>query len=289
MRLTAFDLPFVARFLPAGTRDAAIATLVHLHARGFGGLITWLGGQQPSADYDRASDEYGAILAALPSGLDVHLSVAPLQLGLDGDKDACAARIARIARAAAPAGAVVSLAMSSSRHTDATLALFASLRAEHANLAICLQANLARTRADLERLLPLTRDIRLCRGGFNRDGVRVSTAAGRRQFLDLARLLIGVAGAERARLVVATHDGPLIAGVRRLAADRSLAPAAVEFQMVYGVRISQARRLLAAGHRVRILVSYGPAARAWFLARLLRHPQNFRYLLGDRSSRTRFS
>ncbi len=288
-----FARPVFARFLPATTRQDALVILERLAAQGFAGLITWLGPPGAAAgDCDRACDEYLSILGDAPSRLDLHVSIDPLQLGLALDARACERRIARIARAL-PAGSLVGLAMPSAEHTDATIGVFRRLCTDHGNVAICLQANLARTPADLARLLPVTPHVCLCRGGFTADGTGRRPAV-RQRFLDLARMVLdanvarlhgaSTLGLDRSaaappRLVVASHDRSVVAGVRGLAAEQRVDRADVEFQVVYGVRSAEADRLRGEGYRVRVLVSYGPRARRWLVTRLVRHPGNLRYLL----------
>jgi proline dehydrogenase len=44
--------------------------------------------------------------------------------------------------------------------------------------------------------------------------------------------------------------------------------------MLYGIRVAEQRRLAAAGWRVRVLISYGPAWFPWFMRRLAERPSN---------------
>ena len=69
----------------------------------------------------------------------------------------------RVVEAAASHGNEVWLDMEYSRYVDPTLDLYRAIRADHANLGICLQAYLHRTPADLESLIPVGPAIRLVR------------------------------------------------------------------------------------------------------------------------------
>ena len=61
---------------------------------------------------------------------------------------------------------LVAIDMEGSDYIDPTLDLYRKLRAEHANVAICLQAYLHRTASDLASLLPSAPTIRLVNGAY---------------------------------------------------------------------------------------------------------------------------
>jgi proline dehydrogenase len=44
--------------------------------------------------------------------------------------------------------------------------------------------------------------------------------------------------------------------------------------MLYGIRTPELRRLAAAGHRTKVLISYGTAWFAWYIRRLAERPAN---------------
>ena len=48
----------------------------------------------------------------------------------------------------------------------------------------------------------------------------------------------------------------------------------LEFQMLYGIRSGEQRRLAAAGCRTRVLISYGEAWFPWYMRRLAERPAN---------------
>jgi proline dehydrogenase len=73
----------------------------------------------------------------------------------------------------------------------------------------------------------------------------------------------------------ATHDPTLVA----IAADRAAAHAtkAFEFQMLYGIRPDEQRRLAAAGHTVRVYVPYGAEWYGYLMRRLAERPANLAF------------
>jgi proline dehydrogenase len=96
-----------------------------------------------------------------------------------------------------------------------------------------------------------------------------------RSFVRLtSRLLRARLGSDTPRPVIATHDPKMIAEANRLAHELGLEKGAYEFGMLYGIAQSEQRRLARSGHRVRVLISYGPAWFPWYMRRLAERPAN---------------
>jgi proline dehydrogenase len=81
------------------------------------------------------------------------------------------------------------------------------------------------------------------------------------------------------RLVCGTHDLPLIDRIQGVAGTLGVARDAWEVHMLYGIRTPELRRLAAAGHRTRVLISYGSAWFAWYIRRLAERPANVMFAL----------
>jgi proline dehydrogenase len=73
----------------------------------------------------------------------------------------------------------------------------------------------------------------------------------------------------------ATHDPTLVA----IAADRAqtLGKRDFEFQMLYGIRPDEQKRLAAAGHTVRVYVPYGAQWYGYLMRRLAERPANLAF------------
>jgi proline dehydrogenase len=93
------------------------------------------------------------------------------------------------------------------------------------------------------------------------------------------RLLSDDARAKGERSIFGTHDPVLIRRIEELGRARGLTPKDVEFQMLYGIRRQEQLRLIAAGYRFRVLISYGEAWFAWYMRRLAERPANVLFVL----------
>jgi proline dehydrogenase len=113
----------------------------------------------------------------------------------------------------------------------------------------------------------------LCKGAYREPP---SVAYQRRQDVDLSyvrclKVLLDGAGYP----MFATHDPTLIA----IAADRARAAqkTGFEFQMLYGIRPDEQRRLAGEGHTVRVYVPYGAQWYGYLMRRLAERPANLTF------------
>jgi proline dehydrogenase len=230
------------------------------------------------ADTDAVVDHYLGVMEAIHARrLDAEVSVKLTHLGLDLDAERTRADVARLAARADQLGQDLAVDMEGSGHTDRTLELFRQVRAGHPNVGLCLQSYLRRTAADLEALLPLRPMIRLVKGAYAepRSIAFATKAEVDAEFLSLARRLRRAAGpAGGPRVVLGTHDRRLIAEFIREATSDGIPPSAYEFHLLYGIARDEQQRLAAAGHRVRVLISYGAAWFPWYMRRLAERPAN---------------
>jgi proline dehydrogenase len=212
-----------------------------------------------------------------------HVSVKLTPLGLDFDPDLAEAHVRAIAARAASLGNVIWVDMESSAYVDRTLALFRSVQADHPNMGVCLQAYLRRTPTDVAALLPYTAAIRLVKGAYDEPP---TLAFPRKRdvdhaFLNLAvRILRGTAAhPDLPAPALATHDTDLLARIVQTANTSNVSRDAYEIHMLYGIRTAEQKRLAAAGHGVRCLISYGDAWFPWYVRRLAERPANIAFVL----------
>ena len=79
--------------------------------------------------------------------------------------------------------------------------------------------------------------------------------------------------------MLATHDPRLIEITTSLALLTGRAPDSFEYQMLYGIRPAEQRRLADTGARMRVYVPYGGDWYAYLVRRLAERPQNLGFFL----------
>jgi proline dehydrogenase len=79
--------------------------------------------------------------------------------------------------------------------------------------------------------------------------------------------------------MVASHDPRMIRIAGALATRYGRAPGDHEYQMLYGIRTDEQKRLAAAGHTVRVYVPYGKEWYGYLMRRLAERPSNLTFFL----------
>ena len=271
----------VDRYVAGESISDAVRVARSLRAAGLLVTLDYLG--EDATDAKRAAAtaaQYVQLLGKLAAeglteGGAVEVSVKPTAVGLLLDEDAAAERIGRIAVAAREAGTTVTLDAEDHRTTEAGLRIAAALRSRLPFTGSVVQASLRRTETDVRELAAPGVRVRLCKGAYAEP---VSEAFVTRHDVDKSfarclRILMSGPGYP----MVATHDPRLIAITRALSLNRG--PDSFEYQMLYGVRADEQRRLAAAGARVRVYVPYGSDWYGYLVRRLAERPANLAFFL----------
>jgi proline dehydrogenase len=269
------------RFMPGEERADALAQAQVLAKAGIATTITLLGENLASlAEADDVERHYRDALAEIDQlGVDTEISVKPTQLGLDFGVEEARVRLARLVAATSSR---VWIDMESSAYVDRTLDIFRSVRAGAANVGVCLQAYLHRTKADLEALLPLDPSIRLVKGAYNEpaSAALVKKADVDRNFVELVLTLLRArAQGGSGRPVFGTHDPRMIAEVNRIAYELNLPKDRYELAMLFGIQRQEQERLARTGYPMRVLISYGSAWFPWYMRRLAERPANLWFVV----------
>ena len=189
--------------------------------------------------------------------------------------------IERIALAARNAGTTVTLDAEDHRTTDAALRIGRGLRDKLPFVGNVVQAALRRTESDVRSLAAPGVRVRLCKGAYAEPAAEAFTARHDidKSFARCLRILMAGPGYP----MIATHDPRLIAITRSLGLRR--APDSFEYQMLYGVRSEEQRRLAATGARVRVYVPYGGDWYPYLVRRLAERPANLALFLRSLGSK----
>lgn len=279
----------VRRFVGGPDVASAVAAARDLVGAGLTVTLDHLGEDTTDREHAAAvAGAYVALLAALrdaglierrgplTSTVDVSVKLSAIGQTLPGDGEKIALDNARtICEAAADAGATVSLDMEDHTTTDSTLGILADLRVDHPGTAAVLQAYLRRTEGDCRDLAGPGSRVRLCKGAYREPA---SVAYQDRTEIDLSYVrCMNVLLSGHGYPMLATHDPRMIAIGQQRA--RFHGTAAFEFQMLFGIRPDEQRRLAAAGHTVRVYVPYGGQWYGYLMRRLAERPANLTFFL----------
>jgi proline dehydrogenase len=277
--------PVVDRFVAGQHLDQAIEVARALTADR---LVSMDHLGENTEDAGQAEATTGAYLAlldrlsaeGLASRVEVSIKLSALGQALPGDGPALATgNAARICAAAARAGTTVTVDMEDHTTTDATLDAVAALRRDWPDTGVVLQAYLRRTESDCAALAGPGSRVRLCKGAYDEPA---AVAFRERRAVDASyRRCLRVLMSGRGYPMVATHDPELISYAGELgAAGREF-----EYQMLYGVRPEEQRRLAEAGYRLRVYLPYGQAWFPYFMRRLGERPANMMFFVRSLAGR----
>jgi len=280
-QLIRYGMPFVpkpivgrvAQRYVAGEEVAdAVNAIRELNAEGAMATVDVLGEEiHDPAKAEAAVVQYLGLLDTIDrEKIDANVSIKPTMLGLKIDEEMCCDHIRSILKRAAELDNFVRIDMEDHTCTDGTLRIYRRLLSEVGHVGVVLQAYLNRTVADIGDLLPLSPNIRLCKGIYRepRTIAWQQYETVRANFIyALDKLLQG-----GAYVGIATHDAHLVwagmAAVDRLGLD----PAEYEFQMLLGVDPELRRIILDRGHRLRVYVPFGRDWYPYSMRRLRENP-----------------
>jgi proline dehydrogenase len=301
MRKTAEAIPVtrkvVERFVAGETVSDAVDAVARLRDSGRTVTIDYLGEDTVKIeDAEATVKAYLELLDALGKrGESADAKVRPLEVSLklsalgqalprDGEKIALE-NAHTICERAKDVGAWVTVDAEDYTTTDSTLGIVRELRKEYDWLGTVLQAYLKRTHADCEEFAAAGARIRLCKGAYDepasvayRDMDDVTDS-----YLRCLRVLMAGSGYP----MVASHDPVIIESVPGMARENNRGVEEFEYQMLYGIRDAEQRRLADAGNGVRVYVPFGNEWYGYFVRRLAERPANLTFFVRALAERRR--
>jgi proline dehydrogenase len=272
----------VNRYVPGESTANAVEATRGLIESGLHVTLDFLG--EDTLDREQADATVAAyleLLAALSeqglsrnAEVSVKLSAVGQALGADGEKVALENARA-IAQAARNAGTTVTLDMEDHTTTDSTLGILRDLRKDFPETGAVLQAYLHRTEADCRDLAYEGSRVRLCKGAYNEPE---SVAFQDRHDVDKSYVrCLKVLMAGQGYPMVASHDPRMVDIAGALATRNGRAQGSYEYQMLFGIRPDEQRRLAEAGEKVRVYVPYGQEWYGYLMRRLAERPSNLAF------------
>lgn len=279
--------PIASSFVAGETPEAALAHVEDLNDRGVAGILNLLGEhyeERPPADGD--ADAYVDLVSAIAErDVDACVSVKSSQIGLDVGDDVFRENLARIVEAAnAPdvtgpdgTGTFVWIDMEDHETTDVTLDAFERHAvATDGDVGVCVQANLKRTREDLERLAGLPGKVRLVKGAYD-EPAELSYKEKARVDESYRDCLAHMFEAFDDGVAVGSHDPAMIEHAKELHAEHGTP---YEVQMLTGVRESAQFELAAEDDaEVYQYIPYGTKWFSYFYRRIRERKSNALFAL----------
>ena len=265
---------FAMRYIAGEGLNDAVRVVREINLKKMTGTIDVLGENVSTREESLAAvRECEEVLHSIQKNhLDANLSIKLTQFGLKMDEEFCYSNVRHLLETASGYHNFVRIDMEDSSTTSATLKLYERLRLDGlANVGVVIQANMRRSLGDVQRLIPMRANIRLCKGAYlepesivfkNGEEIRFS-------YLKLLKMLLE----GKCYVGIATHDDFLIGSAYQYIHEMNLTKSNYEFQMLHGVRTQLRDQIVAHGHRLRVYVPFGQYWYAYSIRRFKENPQ----------------
>lgn len=273
----------VSRFVAGEGVESALDATSDLVSGGLQVTIDYLGEDiTDTAQAVETVEAYRALVEGLAaagltekSEVSVKLSALGQSLGTDGPAAATERAFSMVEHAAGH-GVDVTFDMEDHTTIDNTLETVQHLRKEFPRTGCVLQTMLFRTESDARDLAHPGSRVRLVKGAYSEPAsvAHQNKADNDKAYVRCLRTLVEGG----AYPMVATHDLRMIGIAEHLFEQHGRGAGDGEFQMLYGIRASEQRRLAAAGRTVRVYVPFGTDWYGYFSRRLAERPANLLFL-----------
>ena len=276
----------VHRFVAGDSTSDAVHAAADLELTGRMSTIDHLGEDTLELGQAQATrDAYLSLLSSLAvAGLtqggkaEVSLKLSALGQSLPGDGAKIALEHAReICQVAANAGTTVTLDMENHTTTDSTLETLRELRQDFPSVGAVLQAYLHRTEADCRELAHEGSRVRLCKGAY-KEPESVAYQANDdvdRSYVRCLKVLMAGQGYP----MIASHDPRLVEIAGALAHQQNRTADSFEYQMLYGIRPDEQKRIADRGDQMRVYIPYGQEWYGYLMRRMAERPANTIFFL----------
>jgi len=251
-----------------------------LNSKGFTATLDLLGEEVKNRkETNKIKQSYCDLLDGIANyGIDCNISLKLTALGLKIDEELCWDNLSVVLDKAREHKNFVRMDMEDSTVTDATIRMCKKGKDYYPKCGTVLQAYMRRTSDDIDILKTHNANIRLCKGAYKESEeiayqdyqeIRDNYMINAKKIMDNG-IFIGLA----------THDEWLITKLEELIEKNNYKKSNYEFQALSGVPIDKTlERLIAAGHKVRYYIPYGPEWYAYSMRRMKENPDIWKYTL----------
>ncbi|NKE34823.1 proline dehydrogenase [Natronococcus sp. JC468] len=269
--------PVASRFVAGEGPAGALEHVRQLNGRDVKAIVNLLGEHYDDReDVDADAREYRELVEDIArSDLEATISVKPTQIGLDLGERVFRENLEEIVETAADRGVFVWIDMEDHTTTDATLDAYEDLAREHGGgVGVCVQANLKRTRGDVERLADVPGKVRFVKGAYD-EPPEIAYTDGAAVNREYEALLEFAFEQFEDGIAVGSHDPAMIERAIELHGEHGTD---FEIQMLMGVR-NDAQFELAEEYEVYQYVPYGARWKSYFYRRAMERKENLRFAL----------
>ncbi len=289
-KLISIMLPFVPKpvvgffskhYIAGDKLSDAITIVKDLNKQQMIATIDLLGEEVKEKEHSiKAVEQYQEVLHTIHQNkLDANISLKPTHMGLKIDQGFCYENIRTLVVAAHKLNNFVRIDMEDSTCIDKTIEMYLQLRKKFDNVGTVLQSYMRRFINDINMLIPLKANLRICKGIYNE----------KREIAYKDKSIINYNfnyGMERllrngCYIGIATHDEKLVWNALRLIDLLQLKPDQYEFQMLLGVDHELRRIIVNSGHRLRVYVPFGTDWFGYSIRRLKENPAIAGYIIGN--------
>lgn len=271
---------FSRQYIAGENLDDAVREVKNLNAQDIRATIDLLGEEKKAKeDALKAVEMYKQVLQVIAQEkLDANISVKPSHMGLKLDKEFCYNNLKTLVEAAKKIKNFVRIDMEDSSCVDDTIDIYLRLKKDYSNVGTVYQAYLRRVVDDVNKVVHLKANLRLCKGAYYwekrevvyKDGEIVNDSF---QYA-MEKLL-----SNRCYVGIATHDEKLVWEGIKLVDKLKLKKDEYEFQMLFGVDPQLRRIIVDGGHRLRVYVPFGKEWFAYSIRRLKENPKMVEYII----------
>jgi proline dehydrogenase len=286
-----------SRFVAGSSIQEAIAVVKNLNGRGINVTLDHLGESTTTREEAlKSTEEILDLLGQVElARIRANVSVKLTQIGLALDDEFCSQNLERILSRAMEYGNFIRIDMEDASCTEKTIEIYRKMHSKgYVNSGLVIQSCLFRSEKDIQNLIADGARIRLVKGAYKeppmvafpkKADVDTNFDLLTKGLIDAALVAGSPALSSDGRTppipALGTHDPERIRYAKDYAEKLGLPKAALEFQMLFGIRRDLQIQCVQEGFPVRVYVPYGTHWYQYFMRRLAERPANLWFFISN--------